>query len=367
MNVPFPFGLEPAAVIYRVLYLLTLVVHWLLTAYVLAGSLQVAWATVFPGTAPVPRGRQPLAERLRDWLPFMLSGAITAGVAPLLFVQLIYRQPFYTANLLLGWRWMVVVPVLIVAFYLLYLLKSRTMTTWPLWLRGLTVAGTAACFVFVAFCWTANHLLSINAPHWATAYTGGPVVAAWWPLLARLGFWLAGTFPLMSVLAGWQLLCWPPARLEDPSERKTQVPLSPPVMQLALLAAGGLLLATSCGVLYFRMLPEDIRQPLTGPAGVLWLWLAGGGAAAQLGGWLLQFRQRKLTASGLWLAFLGTVTTTTAVAVLREIIRYVQIDPASSERVVSAAAQTGGLGVFLAFTVLNGLLMAYCVRLVIRK
>ena len=43
----------------------------------------------------------PLAAPLRDWLPFVLSAAITAGIAPLLFVQILYQRAFYTANLLL--------------------------------------------------------------------------------------------------------------------------------------------------------------------------------------------------------------------------------------------------------------------------
>ena len=67
-----------------------------------------------------------IAATVRDRLPFMLGCGITAGVAPLLFVQLLHQRRFYTANLLLGPRWLAVVPALIVGFYALYLAKARS-------------------------------------------------------------------------------------------------------------------------------------------------------------------------------------------------------------------------------------------------
>jgi hypothetical protein len=77
----FPFGFESHLSFYLVVYVLTLVVHVLLMAYVLAGSLWLSWVTLFPGNDSIPRTKQPLSRILRDWMPFALSGAITAGVA----------------------------------------------------------------------------------------------------------------------------------------------------------------------------------------------------------------------------------------------------------------------------------------------
>ena len=138
-------------------------------------------------------------------MPFALSGAITAGVAPLLFVQILYRQQFYSANLLLGWRWMVVIPVLVIAFYLLYVVKSKVVSQLALPVRlGLSVS-VAACFLFVAFCWTANHLLSLDRPSGPRLMVLGDAVRSMRALLLRLLTWVAGTFPTMSILASWQL------------------------------------------------------------------------------------------------------------------------------------------------------------------
>ena len=109
MNI-FPFQFDSVLAFYIVVYVLTLVLHAVFMTYVLAGSIYLAWAAAFPGSTKPVRSKTPLAGLLRDWMPFALSAAITAGVAPLLFVQIIYRQEFYTSNLLLGWRWMTVVP-----------------------------------------------------------------------------------------------------------------------------------------------------------------------------------------------------------------------------------------------------------------
>ena len=153
----FPFAFETSLSFYLIVYALTWGLHVVFMSYVLAGSCFLASATLFPGTAQPDRTQQPLARILREWLPFMLSGAITAGVAPLLFVQIIYRQEFYTANLLLGWRWLMVVPVLVVAFYLLYLMKSKLISDWSLAARCGLAVGIAGSFLFVALLDNESH------------------------------------------------------------------------------------------------------------------------------------------------------------------------------------------------------------------
>ena len=116
MNLPFPFDEPLATAFYTILLVLTFAMHQAFMHYVLAGSLYVAWASLFPGSnrqptnsviLVLPRNERPLALILRDWMPFILSAAITAGVAPLLFIQIVYQRQFYTANLLLSWRWMI--------------------------------------------------------------------------------------------------------------------------------------------------------------------------------------------------------------------------------------------------------------------
>ena len=48
-----------------------------------------------------------------------------AGVAPLLFLQTLMGQFFFTSSILMGWGWFSVVVVLIFAFYVTYLQSFR--------------------------------------------------------------------------------------------------------------------------------------------------------------------------------------------------------------------------------------------------
>src|SRR6476619_5547477 len=114
----WPFtGTAPS--LWLALYLLTWALHAVFVGYVVIGS---GYALVRPATA--------LGAQVRDRLPFMLGCGITAGVAPLLFIQLLYQRKFYTTNLLLGPRWGAVVPALIVGFYALYLAKASAQLRW---------------------------------------------------------------------------------------------------------------------------------------------------------------------------------------------------------------------------------------------
>ncbi len=50
-----------------------------------------------------------------------MAVTVTLGVAPLLFLQLVYPKQMYSAAIVSGWFWFLVVPAVIAAYYLLYL------------------------------------------------------------------------------------------------------------------------------------------------------------------------------------------------------------------------------------------------------
>ena len=348
----FPFGYPLHSVLYLTLYIVTLAVHAFFMSYVLAGSVWLAWAALFPGTNETPRARQLPAVCLRDWMPFVLSAAITAAVAPLLFVQILYRQQFYTANLLLGWRWMIVIPVLIVAFYLLYVLKSKTISGWSAPARvGLGFA-TAGCFVFVAFCWTSNHLLSLNEARWPDVYQSGTVTASVPVLLCRLLMWIAGTFVTMPVLLGRQLL----SHKADSGPR-----------QLARITLGGFTAVAVFGTAYIAQLEPQIRSAVFSVSAFPWIGIGVFGAALQLFGALSQGRSGRFSRSMMLTVTIGNTLLLLAAATLREIIRLAHVDTDKLLTETQTASEISGFGLFLGFAVLNTILIAFCIRIVRRR
>lgn len=363
----FPFGFDSHLPFYLVVYVLTLVLHIFLMAYVLAGSLWLAWATLFPGGGLVPRAKQPMAGILRDWMPFALSGAITAGVAPLLFVQILYRHQFYSANLILGWRWMVVIPVLVIAFYLLYVVKSRAVSHWSVPARlGLSVS-ISACFLFVAFCWTANHLLGLNPAEWPEAYRSGNAVRSPAALLLRLLTWVAGTFPTMSVLASWQLrgagtCAVPSATAAGESDWATLTQREH--RRLATASIAGLAVAFVCATGYWTTLEPSVQTQLVGSMGLPWLLIVVASGLFQILVWLLQLQRPCICSRWLSAITMAMVITLMGTASLREIVRLSQANPDQLAATTKAAAAVGGFELFFVFTVLNAVLILWCIRMV---
>ena len=238
----FPFNQPAPTAFYLTLYLGTLLLHVLPMAYVVAGS-----ALLMMRVLTQPRLiDDPLTLHLRQWLPFVLSAAITAGVAPLLFLQILYQREFYTANLLLFNRWMAILPVLIAGFYMLYLLKGNWLWQRHFVWRALVVILVFACFAFVGWSWTENHLLSLaGQAAWTTQYTANRPYYLPAEIFPRLGIWLTGVFPIMAALVAWPL-----AREPLPSGT---------AKRLALIALTGITLSLAAGIWYLSTIDETAR------------------------------------------------------------------------------------------------------------
>src|SRR5258706_1333750 len=168
-----------------VLYIATLALHAVFGSYVVAGS------------AYVLLGRGAAAATVRDRLPFMLGCGITAGVAPLLFVQMLHQRRFYTANLLLGPRWGAVVPALILGFYALYV--AKTSDRW----KRLALGVGLACFGFVAWSWSELHELMQAEPAWRDFYAAGHRVFFAATVPARFVLGLGAMATLFAMVAAW--------------------------------------------------------------------------------------------------------------------------------------------------------------------
>ncbi len=360
MNTAFPFGFPAPTAMYLVLYVVTLAVHVVFMNYVLAGSAWLALSLFLRRRTGARAEDCPVTRILSDWMPFAISAAITAGVAPLLFIQILYKENFYSANLLLFHPWMAIVPVLIAGFYLAYLLKSKALSRAGPWGRVAVGAGAFACFLFAAFSWTENHLLSLDRDAWPAMYGSGSLLYKNVDIFPRLGIWSAGAFPVMAVLLGWQLC---PALREirrdadaaDVSERACQT--------IALIAAIGLLGAVVCAVVYYYMLPETLRSAVTRPLARPYLLLAVVGVMGQLGAWHFVFHRRRLSAVLLGIASAGAAATILGVSVAREALRLGSIDLERLFDHHADAASKGGLAAFLVFTLINTAAVAWCITI----
>jgi hypothetical protein len=346
----FPFNQPAPTAFYLTLYLATFVLHLLPMAYVLAGSAVLLGRTL-AGAKPAD---DPLLDHLRQWLPFVLSAAITAGVAPLLFLQILYQREFYTANLLLFNRWMAILPVLIVGFYALYLTKGDWLWQrgWPL--RASVAAAIFACFIFIGWSWTENHLLSLAGQQvWTQRYASGRL--SYWPseLLPRIGVWLGGVFPLMAALVAWPLTRGSlPAGL---------------ARRLALIAIAGLSVSLSCTAWYVGIQDSPSRGEILGASCRLWQAAIALGITLQIGAWIIVWRADALPPLPRWLALAGAILAVGGGAATREALRASRLDLQSLLPQHQSAADVDGFWLFAVLAALNGAAIAGCIILVVRS
>ncbi len=361
MDALFPTGFPLPTAAYLTLYVATWVLHVVFMHYVLAGSgYLVMRSVVFGGRADdgLP------AKFLREWLPFMLSAAITAGVAPLLFVQIVYQHRFYTGNLLLFYRWLAILPALIIGFYLLYLLKANAGILNRPFFRPLTKLIVFVCFGYVAWLWTMNHLLSSQSLDvWTSQYVAGTVFYRGADVLPRLAFWFSSAFPTFAAWLGWQV--W--LNRDDGQNLLADVPddaEARDVRHIAVVALIGLLAAGATALGYYAILPSDLQSVVSGPFAGLYFWMGIVGGCIQAAGWIRLWSQSQVTVPRMLTITAGLLLTLIGVAVVRESLRLGQVDITLLYDEHEKASQVAGRGTFITFLVINSALIVWCARIV---
>ena len=357
MDGVFPFGVPGPTLLYLMLYVPTLAVHFVFMNYVFAGTFYVAVVGVGRADAALVRLHNPIASTLRDWLPFAFSGVITAGVAPLLFVQILYKQQFYTANLLLFHRWMAVVPALIAAFYLLYLLKSTSIGDWPAGWRMAAGVGALVAIGFTGYSWSENHLLSLDEGRWVSFFAERQWFYHHSALLPRVGMWLAGSVPTMMTIVCWQLRS---------AERRGLKVSSSEVRTACVWALAGLGLAAIFGTIQYLMLGSATRGAFGDRASAPYVVVALVGVVLQGVGWLNQWREARLSRGCMFLASVGAMLSILGICMVREADRFARVDMTAFYEHHAAAAENGGRLLFLMFFAVNASIIAWCV-LVVRR
>jgi hypothetical protein len=207
---PDPLGLPLQLGILQALLLFTFVLHVLVMNIVVAGGPLALWslwrgrneARQKPGQPPY----RALAGGLARLLPVSTAFTVTTGVAPLLFVQVIYGQVFYTSSDLMAWLWLSAVVLLLGGYYafygLAYSLKGSNGPT-ALWLA----LGAGVAFALVAFIFVNNMTLMLRPDRFGDLYlasdAGLHANLSDPTLLPRFLHFVVGAFALTGIAVAW--------------------------------------------------------------------------------------------------------------------------------------------------------------------
>jgi hypothetical protein len=274
------------------------------------------------------RGDHNLTSRvIWNMLPVTISFTITTGVAPLLFMQVMFGQFFYPANVFLGFNWFAIVPLLIVAFYVTYVVVYRVSSTvtnrigrWDHAPGKRLIAALicAALFIAVAMILTTNHMLSIQPDQWAQngQWQQNRIAVTAQVTHTRLTHTLLGAIAvgglLLAGVGGWRR--W---RKADPPE------IAERIIRAGLWAySPALVLAAILGVVLLFMMPKDVWQSMFTPTVYTAMWWVG--VLAIFGQAVLATLALQRPAEFKWFAGLAACVLVTLIGMLgaREAVRF---------------------------------------------
>jgi hypothetical protein len=150
--IPRPETLQVPSPILQILLYLTFVLHLFLMNIALGGSILNAAYRL--------RGRE--SPQAAKGLPTTIALAVNLGVPPLLFLQVLFGQFFYTSSVLMASYWLAVIPALILAYYAAYIMqrrgKPRAGAIWS--------AVSALLLLAIAFIYVNNMSLMLRYDRW---------------------------------------------------------------------------------------------------------------------------------------------------------------------------------------------------------
>ncbi len=102
-----------------------------------------------------------LAHRIALATPLVIALVVNLGVAPYLFVQVLYGQFIYTSSILIGICWIMIIPLLILAYYGAYLYDFKFKSLGSL---GIVIA-LLCCLVFITIAaFFSSNMLLMGSP-----------------------------------------------------------------------------------------------------------------------------------------------------------------------------------------------------------
>ena len=352
-----PAGLPGPPWLFHVLLVFTFFLHMLFVNLTLGGTV-LAFVSHLRGGGRGDGFRGVLAGRLMAVNSFGISLAITSGIAPLLFMQVIYHQYFYAATILIASIWFAMLILLILGYYSTYVYKFHGA---PAKGRGggIWLGVSAVMFFLIAMIHVAVNLISSQPENWENLADSEWSVLAdptYWPRLFH--FVLAGIAFAALVMAWWAVR---QAHRGKDFEINSEIARS--CWAWALWAT---VLQVADGFLLLMLLPRAVLSGLMrgGPATLGPLTLAillGMGLLA-----MLARSRNPVEDAGLVSGTLGAMVLTIGVmSITRHQVRELYLAATTSQYHFAVVPQWGNFTLFVVLLIAGLATVAYMVRRVL--
>jgi len=303
--------------VFKLLLLVTFFLHILAMNFMLGGAVL---ALVARRAKNREQGNRMFADIARK-LPSLLPATITIGIAPLLFLQVLYGQFFYTSSVIVAWPWFLVLIFLTLAYYGFYYASFKGIQHPD---RAKTVMSFSLILVFIiGFIYSNNLTLSQTPSRWAGKYFADP--SGWnlnWSEPTLIPRFLHFVVP--AVAMGGLLLVFM-ALVKWNRDREY-------ARDLFQLGGKAFMFATMAqfliGIWFLASLPKELRVLFLGDSAIatilLMVGVIGGGAAIFLMSAALQKENIRLAAYSVS-SIIGVVIL--SMSVMRDMLRDAHLKP----------------------------------------
>ncbi|MFC1513105.1 hypothetical protein ACFL5J_01515 [Thermodesulfobacteriota bacterium] len=343
--IPTPDTIPVAWGWFQFLLMLTFVLHLLLMNAMLGGAI-IALTThlVKPEGSPV------ICRQMAHKLTYLIAFAVNFGVAPLLFLQVLYGQFFYTSTILMARHWLTIIALLILAYYSAYIYHLKYKALGAGRVRVLWLVVTP--LLVIGFLFSNNMTLMLNPEAWQQYFSqaNGTLLNLNEPTL--LPRYLH--FVVASVAIGGLFI----ALLNHFSRHENNAGAERRIATGLNWFCGATLVQLGAGTMFFLSLPAHIRQLFLGgetlPTTLLLL-----GVITALAAIVLGFRRK------IWATVTATITVVTLMALVRDLVRRAYLAPyfKPADLVVAPQTQYGLLALFFVLLVITIGIVIYLLRL----
>ncbi len=149
--------------IIEALHIITLTLHFIAMNFLVGGIVIILFGKF------TNRWENPVVVKFVKLFPAAMAATISFGVAPLLFVQLVYGQQVYSASIVSGWFWLWIVPAAIVGYYFLYA-ASFTKSSGKPGRKGLFLSLALLMLVYISYIYSSVFSLAEQPDLYAKLY-----------------------------------------------------------------------------------------------------------------------------------------------------------------------------------------------------
>lgn len=197
MNLPDYNFLSAPLWLVTVLHVLTLTLHFVAMNFLVGGIIVVLFGKF------KDKWNDPTVQTFVKMFPNAMAATVTLGVAPLLFVQLTYHKYIYTAAIVSGWFWLLVIVMAIVGYYFLY----ATSFTKKIGNKGAYLAIALLCFLYISYVYSSVFAMAERPDIYTALYASNQ---SGWVLNPEIGSYIFRWLHMMlgAVTVGGFFVGW---------------------------------------------------------------------------------------------------------------------------------------------------------------